>query len=186
MNNHVKTTIIEHIKAVNYVFEMEELIINCVNDIKKRLKNGGKIFICGNGGSAADAQHFAAELVGRFEKDRKGIPATALSTDTSCLTAIGNDFGFEYVFSRQIEALAKPEDIVIGISTSGNSENVYRALLHAKKLRCLTIGLTGRNGGTLQHETDYLLNIPVQRTCRIQETHIMLIHILCGLIEHED
>jgi D-sedoheptulose 7-phosphate isomerase len=144
---------------------------------------GNKLLIMGNGGSAADAQHFAAEIVSRFRIERPGLPAIALSTDTSILTAIGNDYGFERVFSRQVEALAAPGDAVIGISTSGNSPNVYRALEVARQAGCSTIGLLGKDGGSIKELCDIPLIIPSHDTPRVQEGHITIIHILCDLIE---
>ena len=137
----------------------------------------------GNGGSAADAQHIAGELVGRFKKERKAIPAISLSTDTSILTAIGNDYGFEKVFERQIEALGNKGDVVIGISTSGNSENVYRAMKLAKKMGLTTIGLLGNDGGKIKNLSDIALVVPSKNTPRIQETHITIGHIICEGVE---
>jgi D-sedoheptulose 7-phosphate isomerase len=147
------------------------------------LQAGGKILLCGNGGSAADAQHLAAELTGRFRRQRGALAAIALSTDTSALTAIGNDFGFEQVFSRQVEALARPGDLVIGISTSGNSANVASALRAARAAGCTTIGLTGRTGGLLAAWCDVALQVPADDTARIQEMHILLGHTLCHVVE---
>lgn len=147
------------------------------------LKIGNKLLIMGNGGSAADAQHFAAEIVGRFKMERPGLPAIALSTDTSIITAIGNDYGFERIFSRQLEALAAPGDALIGISTSGNSPNILKALETGRQAGCSTIGLLGRDGGTIKDICDLALIIPCDDTPRIQEGHITVIHILCDLIE---
>ena len=151
----------------------------CINSIR----SGGKILIFGNGGSAADAQHIAAELVGRYKSKRKGLPAIALTTDTSALTSIGNDFGYDQIFQRQIEALVKPEDILIGISTSGNSLNVLSGLKLAKKLGCKTIGLSGNNGGDMNKICDINIVVPASDTPRIQEMHILIGHTLCHLIE---
>jgi D-sedoheptulose 7-phosphate isomerase len=144
---------------------------------------GKKLLMMGNGGSAADAQHFAAEIVGRFRLERRALPAIALSTDTSILTAIGNDYGFESVFRRQVEALAVAGDVVIGISTSGSSKNVFTAMSLAREMGCLTIAFLGRDGGTLKDIVDLDLTIPSQDTPRVQEGHITIIHILCDLIE---
>ncbi len=144
---------------------------------------GRKILFCGNGGSAADAQHLAAELVGRFEKDRKALPALSLSTDTSILTAVANDYAFEEVFSRQVEALGMEGDLLVGITTSGNSANVIRALDRAKALGLKTIALTGRDGGRIKTHADIVLIVPSQRTCHIQESHIMIGQLLCELVE---
>ena len=151
----------------------------CIDSLKK----GGKILIFGNGGSAADAQHIAAELVGRYKMERKGLSAIALTTDSSSLTAIANDFGYEHVFDRQIEALANTEDVVIGISTSGNSKNVINAIQLAKKIGCKSIGLTGKSGGYMSKICNINLIIPAQETARIQEMHILVGHIICHLIE---
>lgn len=144
---------------------------------------GNKLLIMGNGGSAADAQHFAGEIVSRFRIERPGLPAIALSTDSSIVTAIGNDYGFERIFSRQVEALASPGDAVIGISTSGNSGNVQKALETARAAGCTTIGLLGRDGGSIKDLCDISLIMPSNDTPRIQEGHITVIHILCDLIE---
>jgi len=147
------------------------------------LNQNGKVLIFGNGGSAADAQHIAAELVGRYKVERKGLAAIALTTDTSALTAIGNDYGYDRVFDRQVEALASQGDIVIGISTSGNSANVISALALAKELDCKTIGLSGRSGGEMNVVCDVNLVVPAEDTPRIQEMHIVIGHTLCHLIE---
>jgi D-sedoheptulose 7-phosphate isomerase len=152
--------------------------------ILKRLKAGGKLIAFGNGGSAADAQHIAAEFVGRYRAERKALAAIALTTDSSSLTSIGNDFGFEQIFSRQLEAIGKPGDIALAISTSGNSQNVRRAILSAKKLGITTIGLSGRTGGELHDSVDLCLCVPSDSTPRIQEAHALIIHILCGIVEN--
>jgi D-sedoheptulose 7-phosphate isomerase len=158
-------------------------ITAAVDLIVAALEKGHKLLIMGNGGSAADAQHFAAEIVGRFKLERRALPAIALNTDTSILTAVGNDYGFDLVFSRQVEALAQPGDVVIGISTSGSSNNVYGALLRAREIGCSTVGLLGRDGGSLAGIADIPLVVPVQDTPRIQEVHVTIIHIVCELIE---
>lgn len=158
-------------------------IVKIANRLVETLKIGNKLLIMGNGGSAADAQHFAAEIVGRFKMERPGLPAIALSTDTSIITAIGNDYGFERIFSRQVEALAAPGDALIGISTSGNSPNVLQALLTGRQAGCSAIGLLGKDGGTIENTCDLALIIPSDDTPRIQEGHITVIHILCDLIE---
>jgi D-sedoheptulose 7-phosphate isomerase len=149
------------------------------------LKNGGKIFIFGNGGSAADAQHIAAELVGRYKNERKGLAAIALTTDTSALTCIGNDYGYDRVFDRQIEALANKGDVAIGISTGGTSINVVNALKSANHLGCKTIGFSGRGGGEFNNTCDINIVIPATETARIQEMHILVGHIICQLIDLE-
>ena len=147
------------------------------------LRNQGKILLCGNGGSAADAQHFAAELVGRFRRDRQALAAIALTTDSSALTAIGNDFGFDQIFSRQVEALAAKADVLVAISTSGNSSNVLQAVRTAREQGCLTVGLLGRNGGSMAAEVDVALVVPAEQTSHVQEAHIVIIHLLCELVE---
>jgi D-sedoheptulose 7-phosphate isomerase len=147
------------------------------------LKKGGKLFIFGNGGSAADSQHIAAELVGRFKMERRALPAIALTTDTSILTAIANDYGYEAVFSRQLEALASKGDVALGISTSGNSKNVTAALKKAKSLGLKRIALSGGDGGKMKEEADISIIVPSKDTPRIQESHSLIGHILCGLIE---
>ncbi len=147
------------------------------------LKDGHCLFFCGNGGSAADAQHLAAEFVGRFRRERNPLPSLALTTNTSLLSAIANDYGYEHVFSRQIEAFGKAGDILFAISTSGNSPNVLLAAREAKKRGIHTAGLTGRSGGNLRDEVDVLLNVPSDDTPRIQEAHILVGHVFCDLVE---
>ena len=151
------------------------------------LKLGGKILACGNGGSAGDAQHFAAELVGRFERERMELGAIDLTTDSSILTAIGNDYGFEEIFSKQVRAIGKKEDILLGISTSGNSPNVILAIKAAKKMGMRVVAFTGRGGGKIKdllEPEDVHLCVPSERTARIQETHLLLIHCLCDGIDY--
>ncbi len=147
------------------------------------LQSGGKLMFFGNGGSAADAQHIATELTVRFVKDRAPLPALALTTDTSTLTAIGNDFGFEHLFSRQIDALGQAGDIAIGISTSGKSPNIIRGLEAARTKKIVTVGFSGRDGGKMREVCDILLIVPADETARIQEMHITLSHMLCGALE---
>lgn len=147
------------------------------------LQNGGKILLMGNGGSAADCQHIAAEIVGRYKRERKGLPAIALTTDSSILTSVGNDYGFNHIFSRQVEALCNEGDIVIGISTSGNSANVVAGIETARDAGALTVGLTGSGGGRLADLCDVTLAMPSGDTPRVQEAHILIGHILCDLIE---
>lgn len=148
------------------------------------LKNGGKILLAGNGGSAADAQHIAGELVSRFEFDRPGLPAIALTTDTSILTAIGNDYGYEALFARQVQALGNEGDIFIGYSTSGESKNILNAFEESRRKGLICVGFSGGAGGLLPAICDHLLLVPAQDTPRIQEGHLALGHILCGLIEN--
>jgi D-sedoheptulose 7-phosphate isomerase len=149
------------------------------------LQDGGKLLIFGNGGSAADAQHIAAELVGRYKMDRKGMPAIALTTDTSTITAISNDFGYEHVFERQVEALANKGDVLVGISTSGSSSNVIHGLKMATKIGCRSIGFSGSDGGEMNQICDINIVVPSEDTPRIQEMHIVIGHIICHLIEQE-
>src|ERR1700761_242913 len=149
------------------------------------LKSGHKVLTAGNGGSAADAQHIAAELSGRFVKDRKALPGIALTTDTSAITSIANDYGYEHVFSRQLEAFAQPGDLFIGISTSGNSEGVLNAFKSARKFNCKTLGLSGRDGGKMNGLCDLNIIVPSDVTARIQEMHILIGHIMCKAVDNE-
>jgi len=174
----------EHLKTaqatLEYIAGPLEIAANLCIDC---LQNGGKILIFGNGGSAADAQHIAAEMVGRYKVERKGLPAIALTTDTSALTSIGNDYGYNHVFDRQVEALANKGDVVIGISTGGSSSNVISALKLAKDIGCKTIGFSGRDGGEMNALCDVNLVIPAEDTPRIQEMHIVIGHTICHLID---
>jgi D-sedoheptulose 7-phosphate isomerase len=151
--------------------------------IAQTLRDGGKVLTFGNGGSAADAQHFAAELVGRYLKDRPAWPAIALTTDTSILTAVANDLGYDAVFRRQIEALGRKGDVAIGISTSGRSPSVVTALAKAREMGLVTIGMTGQGGGKLAGRVDFLIDVPSPSTPRIQEVHGLVIHVLCAIVE---
>ena len=151
----------------------------------KALKDGNKIMVCGNGGSAADSQHFAAELSGRYKLNREAISCVALSTDTSAITAIGNDFGFEFIFSRQVEALAKHGDILLAISTSGNSANIIKAINVAKVKGCEVIGLSGKGGGQMSSCCNLNIIIPSSNTPRIQEMHLIIEHTICDILERE-
>lgn len=169
---------------------IQKVIDTLVPDIERAcdlmtstLQHGKKVLIAGNGGSAADAQHIAAELSGRFVKNRKALPGIALTTDTSALTAIANDYGYDYVFARQVEALAQPGDLFIGISTSGNSEVILRAFATAKEMGCQTLGLSGRDGGRMNGLCDLNIVVPSELTARIQEVHILIGHILCQAID---
>ncbi len=167
--------------------ELADKIIEVAHALAKCIKDGGKILLCGNGGSAADAQHFAGELVVRLSSDytRSALPAITLSSNDYVLTACANDFGFEQVFSRQIEALGKPEDVLFCISTSGNSPNLIVAAEKAKEKKMKTVGLLGRDGGKLKDLSDFSIIVPSNNTPRIQETHICVCHILCELVEKE-
>ena len=186
MQSIIKQELNEHLITLEATTKsIESALEVAANICIDSLKQGGKILIFGNGGSAADAQHIAAELVGRYKLERKGLSAIALSTDTSSLTAIANDYGYEHVFDRQIEALANPEDVAVGISTSGNSSNVINALQSAKNIGCKSIGLSGKSGGNMNKLCDVNLVIPAKDTARIQEMHILVGHIICHLIELE-
>jgi D-sedoheptulose 7-phosphate isomerase len=157
-----------------------DAIVNCSVDA---LGNGNRILFAGNGGSAADAQHFSAELVGRFYKERPGLPAMALTTDTSALTAIGNDYGFAHIFSRQLEANGRAGDVFFGISTSGNSENIIQAVRTCRDLGILSVSMTGKDGGRIRALSDWCVMVPSQSTPRIQEAHTAIGHTICTLIE---
>jgi len=185
MLNAINEEFRSHLDVINKVINSME------NDIEKAsiiivdaLKNGNKILLCGNGGSAADAQHIAAELTGRYKTERRGLPGIALTTDTSALTAIGNDYGYDRVFDRQVESLATKGDVIIGISTSGNSSNVVSALKLGKELGCNTVGFTGRDGGKMNELCDVNLIVPSDNTPRIQEMHILFGHTICQIIDN--
>lgn len=182
INNVIEEQIenLSNLKKGNYTDDL----VSIVNVIIKSIDNGGKILIAGNGGSAADSQHFAAELVGRFMKERKALPAIALTTDSSVLTCMGNDYGFDDIFDRQVEALGKENDVFFGISTSGNSKNIIKAVLKAKEKGLTTIGLLGKDGGKLKDICDYNITMPYKETARIQEHHIMTIHLICEFVEN--
>lgn len=165
--------------------KLVKVIGQIADEIVATYRRGGKVLLFGNGGSAGDAQHIACELVGRFMKERKGLPAIALTTNTSILTAVANDYGYEKIFIRQVEALGSEKDLVIGISTSGNAENVNQAIEFAKRKKIKTVGLTGGTGGKLAKLVDISLCIPSAVTPRIQEAHITVGHILCELVEEE-
>lgn len=185
MRDAIKNEINAHIRVANSLHNLTEEIIKSAILCVDSIKNGGKILLFGNGGSAADAQHIAAELVGRYKVKRKGLPAIAITTDTSVLTSIGNDFGYAHVFDRQLEAIAMKGDVVIGISTSGNSENVICALKLASTLECKTIGFSGQDGGGMNNICDINLIVPSDDTPRIQEMHIVIGHTICHLIDQE-
>jgi D-sedoheptulose 7-phosphate isomerase len=175
----------DHIETVSLLFELDEIVSRCGVIAANTLRAGGKIMFCGNGGSAADSQHLAAELTGRFIKDRRPLAAIALSTDTSALTCIGNDYSFDEVFARQVAGLGRKDDLLISISTSGNSGNVIRAVEEARELGIQTMGLLGRDGGKLKQLCDHSIVVQSVVTARIQECHILIGHTLCGLIENE-
>ena len=184
MKNYINTEFRQHSLVLN------ETIKNLASDIEKAgklivstLKAGNKILLFGNGGSAGDAQHIAAELTGRYKTERQGLPAIALTTDTSALTAIGNDYGFDRIFDRQVEAIGQKGDLLIGISTSGNSPNVINALNDGKKSGMKSIGFSGKGGGAMKDHCDINLIIPSDDTARIQEMHILIGHVLCGIVD---
>ncbi|MDR3256446.1 MAG: D-sedoheptulose 7-phosphate isomerase [Endomicrobium sp.] len=183
----IKNLIGESIKVKKKMLEPEQIeyIYNVANKIVEVYKNKKKTIICGNGGSASDALHFAAEIVVRFEKNRDALPSIALSENVSIITAIGNDFGYDCVFSRQLEAFVQKGDIFIAISTSGNSPNIIKALKSAKKLGIFTIGMTSSNGGEMKDMCDLCYCAPSKVTARTQECHILLIHIIAKLIEEK-
>ncbi|KYH34468.1 phosphoheptose isomerase [Clostridium tepidiprofundi DSM 19306] len=167
----------------------DDRIISLIENIALKAidvyKNGNKILIAGNGGSAADAQHLAGEIVSKFYFDRPALPAIAVTTDTSIITSIGNDYGYDRLFERQIQANGVKGDMFIGISTSGNSENILRAFMECKRMGIITVGFTGETGGKMESLCDYCIKVPSNETPRIQEAHIMIGHILCGIIEKE-
>lgn len=158
-------------------------ILRAAELLRNTLRSKGKVLLFGNGGSAADAQHWAAEMTGRYMRERRGLAAVALTTDTSALTAIGNDYGYDQVFARQVEALARPGDTAVGISTSGNSENVRLALAEARTRSCFTVAVLGRDGGTARAEADVAIVYGAEETPRIQEFHLVLGHLLCALVD---
>lgn len=160
-------------------------ILKAAQLIKNSLANGGKLLLMGNGGSAADAQHIAAELVGRFKKERKALPAIALTSNTSTLTALGNDYDYNIIFARQVEAFARKGDVVVGITTSGNSENVVRALKLANEMGAATVGFLGNQGGKAKDVANVAIVVPSNDTARIQEVHITIGHIICEILEQE-
>ena len=185
-NDKIFRAIGESISVKRKILE-DEGLLDLINEVADEciaaFRQGNRVLLAGNGGSAADAQHIAAEFVGRYAFDRPGLPSIALTTDTSMLTAIGNDYGFDQIFCRQLEANGRKGDVFIGISTSGSSPNVIAALQRARELDITTIGLTGQNGGEIQAHCDYCIQVPSMSTPRIQESHIMLAHIICDLVE---
>ncbi len=175
----------DHISNFNKLAEMSDSIERATEQLTACVRQGGKILICGNGGSAADSQHFAAELVGRFLRERKSLAAIALTTDTSILTAVGNDYGYHAIFSRQIEALGQKDDCLIALSTSGTSKNVLQAVDAARNQHMATIGLTGASGGDLAAMVDFAIKAPAHTSPQIQEIHIFILHYWAQCIEAE-
>lgn len=187
MKQQINNLFDEHIHvAKNTQNTLAPYIDDACEKINKCIKNGYKVLLFGNGGSAADAQHIAAEFTGRFVKERRSLPAIALTTDTSAITAIANDYGFDRIFERQVEGLANKGDLLIGISTSGNSNNVIKALRLGKELGCTCIGLSGNDGGLMNSICDLNIVIPSSVTARIQEMHILIGHIICEAIDIEN
>lgn len=187
MQKIIEQRFLDHLEVAHAVLHSNILsqIEVIAAEIKKALANGNKVLFCGNGGSAADSQHLAAEFVGRFQKERRGLPAIALTVDTSILTAVGNDYGYDKVFVRQVEALAKPGDVLVGISTSGNSANVVQAVELAKAMGVYCVGMTAAGGGKMAKLCDQCIAVPAKVTARAQEMHILIGHILCELVDGE-
>ena len=188
MLKYIKSEVTASAETKNRILNDDTFLEKIADVVKASVavyKNSHKILIAGNGGSAADAQHFAAELVGRYGFDRPSLPALALTTDTSNLTAIGNDYGYEYVFSRQLEGMGVSGDLFIGISTSGNSQNILNAFASAKERGIATVALTGRDGGKMAQVADFTLIVPSDYTPRIQESHLLIEHMICDVIEKE-
>jgi D-sedoheptulose 7-phosphate isomerase len=179
----ISNAIAEHRSVIAQLDHKHELLKSIADAMIEALRSGNKVLWCGNGGSAADSQHLAAELVGRFRRDRPAMASIALTTNTSILTAIANDFGYDTVFGRQVEALGRPGDVLVGISTSGNSPNVCAALSAARSMGIKTVAMTGSDGGKLAANADLVLRIDSKETARIQEAHILCGHIVCDLIE---
>lgn len=188
MSKKIKDIIEASISVKQKVLQNDEMIKtveNCVAAIVTAFKNGNKVLFCGNGGSASDAQHLAAEFSGRFYKDRDALPAEALHCNTSYLTAVANDYSFDVIYSRLVKGIGVKGDVLVGLSTSGNSKNIVSAFEVAREKGIITIGFTGESGGVLKSLSDYLINVPSFDTPRIQESHIMLGHIICEMVEEQ-
>jgi D-sedoheptulose 7-phosphate isomerase len=185
MNDIIKKKILESAEIIEKSINLSQKINDAVDEIHNSLKNGNKIYLFGNGGSAADAQHIAAELIGRYKIERKSIPAISLTTDTSVLTSLSNDYSVETIFSRQCESLVQKNDIVMAISTSGNSKNVINGIISAKKKDAKIIGLLGNNGGEIKNMVDIPIIVNSSSTDKIQEVHRVIYHIICELIEQK-
>ena len=175
----------EHLQVIQALNDQQRVLDQIASEMVLAVRMGGKILWCGNGGSADDAQHLNGQLVVRFRHDRAGIPSIALSTDTSILTAASNNYGYEHIFQRQVETLAGKGDVVVAVTTSGNSRNVFLALEAARKIGAVTVALTGKGGGLIAKAADFLLEVPSNDTPRIQEAHILAGHILCEILELE-
>ena len=186
INNEIDNYLNESLKIAEYQKIIKNQIIEISSEMQESLDNGGKIIICGNGGSAADAQHIAAELVVRFKENRESIPAIALTTDTSILTSIGNDLGFKFIFSRQLESIGKDTDFLIMISTSGKSENIIECMKEAKKIGMKTLSLIGNDSSLLDNDSDYIISIPSDVTGVIQQAHITIGQLFCMILESNE
>ncbi len=186
INNEIDNYLNESLKIAEYQKIIKDQIIEISSEMQESLDNGGKIIICGNGGSAADAQHIAAELVVRFKENRESIPAIALTTDTSILTSIGNDLGFKFIFSRQLESIGKDTDFLILISTSGKSENILQCIKEAKKIGMKTLSLIGNDSSLLDNDSDYIISIPSHVTGVIQQAHITIGQLFCMILESNE
>ena len=187
VNRIIEQRLADHLEVLQKLMDSDlpEKLETCAKYVEKALAEGHKVLFCGNGGSAADSQHLAAEFVGRFQKERKGLPAIALTVDTSILTAVANDYGYDTVFARQVQALGEPGDVLVGISTSGNSKNVLLAIEEARAKGITCIGMTAEGGGKMAAACDICLAVPAKVTARAQEMHILMGHILCELVDHE-
>jgi D-sedoheptulose 7-phosphate isomerase len=188
MQTTIKNIIQESINTKQAILQnpaMLKTIEDIVHTITASFKNGGKLLLCGNGGSAADAQHLAAEFTGRFYKDRDALPAEALHCNSSYISAVANDYSYDVIYSRLVKGIGKKGDVLIGLSTSGNSANIVAALEQAKTMEITTIGFTGSHGGQIKNITDFLVNVPSDDTPRIQESHITIGHIICQLVEEK-
>ena len=186
MLQEIKNIISDSISTKQLILKDEVILLNIIKSVEiiiEAFKNGKKVWFCGNGGSAADAQHLAAEFSGRFYKNRKALPAEALHCNSSYLTAVANDYSFDVIYSRLIEGIGMKDDVLIGLSTSGNSKNIINAFQSARQMGIKTIGFTGASGGLLKNESDIFLNVPSSITPRIQESHITIGHIICELVE---
>lgn len=183
VSTYLDSAIAAHLEAIEAVRDAEPQITEAVAAIASCIRDGGTVLFCGNGGSAADAQHLAAELVGRFARERNAWPAQALHANTSVLTAVGNDYGFDRVFARQVEAFGRPHDVLVALSTSGSSPNVVEAISVARDRGMTVVGLTGGTGGVVGEMSSVHINIPFDSTARVQEAHILIGHVICGLVE---
>lgn len=184
MKENLKAIYQEHQNVMRNFEQYLPIVEEIGQKMLQAINNKGKIFWMGNGGSAADAQHMAAELIGRFKNERRALPSIALTTDTSILTSVGNDYGYSAIFSRQLEGLCQPQDVIIGLSTSGNSENVILGIELGKKIGAYTVALTGETGGKLKSIADVCLTVPSTTTARIQEAHALIGHMLCEVIDN--